>query len=531
MAKGVSVRALLKQLDLKYGLSLAAKGDVGEEKAILFTPSRPLRDTLEDLAELFNANWKPEKNESGEKVLLLSRTLLQSEYDQTLRRRDLQSRITLLNAQVAALSETEETLNSRPNYDPIKLALSNPDTRFATELYRSLPNAEIESLFRLGRTSNFHISVFPQETQDSLSSLFFRHLTKERNEADKNSQTVRNGQNSYSSESPTAQPEEMEFGAIRFAIFNSEICLQLSERCQIPVRSLYRFIGVPLRQHGNPYSQLKPHSPAVPPEKRYLEDSEKIGGWVQRLQFLSETTGIPVISDFFPTATVDKKATENLALSGATALSRMDSLCRNNKSVWWNRGSTLLLRQWDWFSQREYEVPEKYLTEISKRVYNGSSRLTVRDLLELCKLKPLQLVGLERMSGIASDGRRQDGLAELLQTIRLSSVDLNSRIQEMPEIPFQSQKIGEGHSTGYRDLSSPGIDSLKLFARNAYPIFITSQEGFKCEISSLDKKRSATKSSLIVLRWSFGSENGDPVSSFQISIPPLPSSELQIINE
>ena len=57
-AEGVPVGDLLTLLAQKTGVTLKADLYVADDKVIVFNPARPLRDTLRDIAALFNDEWQ-----------------------------------------------------------------------------------------------------------------------------------------------------------------------------------------------------------------------------------------------------------------------------------------------------------------------------------------------------------------------------------------------------------------------------------------------------------------------------------------
>jgi hypothetical protein len=83
---GLAVGELLDQLSAKTGAKLRADKAIADDKVTLFCPTRPLKDTLNDLAALFHDEWHHIRTADGEDRYILLRTRQSTEYEQSLSR-------------------------------------------------------------------------------------------------------------------------------------------------------------------------------------------------------------------------------------------------------------------------------------------------------------------------------------------------------------------------------------------------------------------------------------------------------------
>jgi hypothetical protein len=151
-AEGIPVGDLLALLSRKTGVTLGAEAYVADDKVLAFSPARPLRATLLDLAALSNDTWQQTPLPDGKMRYTLVRGLKAQRYED-----DLEQQVTvrlkaLLDAQVKALDETEQQRAQRPATDLIRRNLEHPSThgKQATRLYGQLSRAQKDRLFATG---------------------------------------------------------------------------------------------------------------------------------------------------------------------------------------------------------------------------------------------------------------------------------------------------------------------------------------------------------------------------------------------
>src|SRR5882724_4801567 len=101
--EGMAVGELLALLSQKTGVKLSADRGVADDKVVLFSPARPLRETLTDLAALYHDLWQHIKTDAGGDRYFLLRTRRSSEYEQTLLKAANARMIAKLEEQVKAL--------------------------------------------------------------------------------------------------------------------------------------------------------------------------------------------------------------------------------------------------------------------------------------------------------------------------------------------------------------------------------------------------------------------------------------------
>jgi hypothetical protein len=110
-------------------------------------------------------------------------------------------------------------------------------------------------------------------------------------------------------------------------------------------------------------------------------------------------------------------AESDMSTPAAPAVTALDAFCRPQGYLWWNRGKTLLLRKRDWYTQRLYEVPDRWVSGLIERLKAEKGVLTIDDVLSLHQLTTNQIAGLNGRMGIHSDRLAMSGLRELLAVV------------------------------------------------------------------------------------------------------------------
>ena len=76
----------------------------------------------------------------------------------------------------------------------------------------------------------------------------------------------------------------------------------------------------------------------------------------------------------------------------------MDALCRHEGYLWWTRADgTLLFRKRDWYEQRQYEVPDRWLSETAQRIKAQNNVPTLADFLRVRDLTARQILGMNSL--------------------------------------------------------------------------------------------------------------------------------------
>ena len=151
--------------------------------------------------------------------------------------------------------------------------------------------------------------------------------------------------------------------------------------------------------HGNPYTgKSLAANPSLPNPKTTAEAMRE-KEWMEQLRALADTSHISIMADFFryqsrehapPVAITAPASPDN-----ADAAQMLDVLCKAQGSLWWTCGKTLLLRAAVWYDARHYEIPDRWLLDVSKRLQAQKGVPTYADVLRLLELTPEQMAGLQ----------------------------------------------------------------------------------------------------------------------------------------
>ena len=171
-AEGIPIRDLLALLTQKTGVLLKADDYVADDKIILFTPSRPLRDILDDIAALYNDTWLTGPTTDNSHFFRLVRLRDARDYEDGLSQDMNRKMLAQMDAQIKALQETPQEMARRPTTDPIRAALSTEDGRLGTGIFALLTEQQRTQLMENWRTQ-ISVALLSPAQKKALDPLFF----------------------------------------------------------------------------------------------------------------------------------------------------------------------------------------------------------------------------------------------------------------------------------------------------------------------------------------------------------------------
>ncbi len=458
-AEGIPVRDLLARIAAKTGVALRADGDVGDDKIIAFCPARPLADTLQDVAALFNDEWQPSPLPNGQMRWLLIRRLSARHYEDALEQTVSNRQRAQLDEQVQALDETPAQFAKRPASDRIRKNLENPSThgRQATRLYAQLSREQRDTLFARGFVNVSFAASTP--AQQAIAREGFAEVVT----------TLKALDEKQRAEFPNVHividaPEELEQHGARFRLTRtnnaglSALVVQviLGQNTYMTMGDFESADEWLLPPHGNPYRRQVAgrQSASVSaqagvtgnvgragrvnvsaqiaaadlPAVETLRKVGKEGQWIDRLKTLADAAQVPVLADYYRSPAIIHDLSPDVP-NADTSVALLDALCKQSGYLWWaTPGKTLLLRKRDWYAQRRYEAPDSWLRDMQTRLRRQKNIPTYGDLCRLLELTPLQIAGMNAMlesgngnpEGLANLDT-QEGLAELLTILQAGS--------------------------------------------------------------------------------------------------------------
>ncbi|MCW3100853.1 MAG: blaR0 [Chthonomonadaceae bacterium] len=412
-AEGIPVRDLLALLSQKTGVLLKAEDYVADDKVIVFTPARPLRDTLADIAALFDDAWLSRKTKENTNYFLLVRNRPAKDYEDGLSQDRNRKMLAQLDAQIKALDETPQELERRPAGDPIRAALSTADGRLGTSVF-ALLNAEQRTQLMENWRTQISVTLLSPEQKKALEPLFF---------GDKFKPEANNG--FVLNQIPR---EEMDKHDMRFNLIGNNGALSVYMTAPIgfnmEVTTFSAAAKFLLPPHGNPYTGKAVRSSADLPDPQTL-GAISGASWVDRLHSLATKAGVPVIADFYRSKPIHAADGEQ-DISKDRAFQALDAFSRPEGYAWWTRGKSLLLRKRDWYNQRLYEVPDRWVEAVGRRVNAHRDALTYADVLSLTDLSMDQIVGLNESLGLRANRDVLSGLPAMLASLAACSIDKNT---------------------------------------------------------------------------------------------------------
>src|SRR5579871_1051147 len=421
-AEGIPLRDLLAQVSKQSGIVLRADDYVADDKVLLFTPARPLRDTLEDLAALYNDTWLPQTAKDGTVSYRLIRDVRARGYEDGLARETINRMLAQLDQQVKALSETPEQLAKRPADDPIRKRLSDRDGRMATSFYALLSPAQRDTLFAQDHLVVPYSALTPEQ-QEPLRQQF-----EEKREREKDS---------IAHDPSLLSPQWLQESGLRFLLDLSGGVLHakvgfsyghitLTKFGAIEIAAIDSRSGVLLPPHGDPYTGKRVPMNAPLPRLDAIQEAQSKADWTDRLLKLAEKSGQPILADYYRCRPLERPTAVTASATGKTkedAFSVLDAFCQPAGYLWWTREKTLLFRKQDWYSQRLYEVPDRWMVPLVEHLKAQGYVPTYADVCSLTELTDAQIAGLNSLSDFAcrSDQKETGGVRQLLAIFKAAS--------------------------------------------------------------------------------------------------------------
>ncbi|MCW3054499.1 MAG: blaR0 [Chthonomonadales bacterium] len=424
-AEGIPIRDLLALLTQKTGVLLKADDYVADDKIILFTPSRPLRDILDDIAALYNDTWLAGPTQDNKNFFRLVRLRDARDYEDGLSQDMNRKMLAQMDAQIKALQETPQELARRPVSDPIRVALSTEDGRLGTSIFALLTESQRTQLMENWRTQ-ISVALLSPAQKKPLEPLFF---------GDKFKPELHNGL--VLDQIPR---EEMDKHKMRFNLIGSQgnisVYLTAPIGFNMQVSEFSAGAKFLLPPHGNPYTGKAVRDAAELPDPKAVAESQG-ATWIDRLHAFATKTGTPILADFYRSRPVHAADGEP-NVSNDPAFQALDGLNRPNGYLWWNHGKSLLLRKRDWYSQRLYEVPDRWVETVGKRVTAHKDAITYADVLSLSDLSLDQIIGLSGSLGLHTDREMLCGVREMLASVAACPID--------KETPLFKGSFGAGNA-------------------------------------------------------------------------------------
>jgi hypothetical protein len=514
LAEGTPVSDLLALLSTKTGLDLTAHRDVADDKVIICGPTRPLSDVLSDLAALYNDTWIHTKTADGLDHYLLTRNRFAREYEITLAL-DIRNRmIKQLDAYIARAKSPEPY-----NYEVY---------RVAAQVLGLLSDEQKEQFLQRKSLNLPFGSLAPSEqltAKQAVNSLYDADAAA----ADKTN-------------TPYSRPpdSDLQQSGLRFLIQNvgsdavekhMHLFLTIGAAYSEDFGTLDDRIPWLLPSHGNPYTRKPVLSsstiPSVTQIDLAMKDSAHTNAYIARLEALSEKSGMPLVADYYrcrpaPLPTVDPfRVTAN-----EPARQALDQVGKSRPILWWIRGNTLLLRSRNWYTRRLYEVPDRWVLDLQKRVALQHGVPTYGDVIRLTELTQAQMAGLhgqngpessENTDGILGPGTDEfslSGLPELL-AIYKAQYGANSR---MPVPKFQTNEPDLRRATITFDDLLAGYNYLVPAFIQAQPNAVSAAESGEAFTTSLTRGAPPTPGAAsLLLTWTKG--------MYLLSLPEFPLSD------
>jgi beta-lactamase regulating signal transducer with metallopeptidase domain len=416
-AEGVPIGDLLTLVTKKSGVNMSAAPDVADDKIIIFETSRRLRDAMADIAALYNAVWVPVEVQGSPVRYSLVVSAHTRQYEEDLADETTRRILARLDEQVQALSESPQQFAKRAPNDSIRRALSTSDGRAATSVFASLSPQQRRLLIDR-HFVRFPVDALTAQQKDQIEELYHGKRLDELNDND----LVKRGVAIPNAAVSRAQMDQQE---VTFTVnqipghggrgADLMISMGASTGLSMEMTQIHTDVGFLIAAHGDPYTgQPLPRTVALPDPKDVSQ--AQAGAWPDRLRALAEKTSRPVLADYYRSRSVFTADAADQA-GAQPGVSALDAFCRPQGYLWWTRDNTLLFRKRDWYTQRLYEVPDRWLDALTRRLKAQKNELTIDDVLSLRQLTTNQIAGLNGSMGIASDPLAMSGLRELLALV------------------------------------------------------------------------------------------------------------------
>jgi len=503
--EGMAVGELLALLSVKCRVDLTADRAVADNKVVVFSPARPLRETLVDLAILFHDGWQHIKTAEGQDRYVLQQTRQSREYEQGLYRAANARSMAMLDEQVKALGETPEQLAKRPESDPIRKSLSDPEKRTATQIYAALTPEQRDALFER-RMLSFSSSAVSPQLLAPVTSLYQLSLTMM-------SRIRRPGPGQ-----PAERIEDYARNGVQFVLHSSGghvvPAVQVYGIGSMHASLFAEVDGRPrllLPIHGNPYNRATIGNFDALPEPGKIQEAQREMQFVDRLRKLAELTGAPVLSDLYRCHQVNETmdteaAAQDKAAPARPEVAALDALCRPIGYLWWARaGGGLYLRKRDWYEQQLYEVPDRWLVEAVAQLKAEKNVATIADALHAKELTTKQVLGLNGLNvgkGYSYSEMETAGTPELLAF-------LDSELRN-PTAGVTPEGWEKKNRYERKDVAALIKDAsfMKFLNAQSHPVPAQCLQYFSVEMDKVDRQPAPPegfKDAPVQLNWSVGS--------------------------
>lgn len=191
----------------------------------------------------------------------------------------------------------------------------------------------------------------------------------------------------------------------------------------------------------------------------------------------------------------------------------MDDLGRPAGYLWWSRAGTLFFRKRDWFEQRLYEVPDRWLARTAAGLVSRGGRPFRSDTLRAAELTSAQLSGLQSLfeGEFTQDEDAVAGLAELLALLKAAPLADGA----LPEFSVGRQP-GRPADVTARTLVSRQRPLLAAFLETRdHPVSPEDLADFRASLGHFPDPEGATARPdriRVRLEWSLGTEVSRPFS-------------------
>ena len=392
-AEGIALGELLPLVSRKCQVQLTVSRDLADEKILHFGPERPLGVVLADLAALFNARWT--RTGGPEAAYELAQSLPQRQLEARLLRSVTERMMAQLEEQVRALGETPEQLRQRPPTDRVRRLFSSdePGHLLGTQIYALLGPQHRERLFAAG-SLRIGFQEFTPAQQATLRNVYEGFIEKDRQ---RNEEVMREDPNSRVH--VTTQEELESLGVVVYVQRQggrASAYVRVGNTGHLQLGYLDGGDQL-LPRHGNPYTAEEVSPDGLPgAEQSSMAARERT--WIDQLRKLAELTGITIAADYYRVRPVhEPRPLPSSPEALKDPVLALDTLCSRSGALWWNAGQTLFVRKRDFFIQRLYEPPDRWLAAGSEALRARSGAVQLQDLLRLRDLTPRQVAGLRNL--------------------------------------------------------------------------------------------------------------------------------------
>lgn len=430
LAEGAPVGDLLALISKETDADLAAHRDVADDKVILCGPAKPLRDLLSDIAALFNDTWLHTKSADGLDHYSLTRNRIAREYETALAL-DVRDRMKRqLEAFVARARSPEP--------------YAYESYRVAAQLLGLLSDEQQNQLLQR-RSLNlvFGNLAAPEQVtaRQAVNALYDADAVA----AQKNSAAYQRPPNS-----------ELEDSGVRFQIQSAapedsgkrlHLFLIIGAAYSEDFGALDDRIPWLLPSHGDPFTRKPIQQPTSIPTKGQIDsiigDNWLPASIIGRLEALTAKSGVSIVADYYRSRPAPLPTVDPFPLEAADEARRsLDQFGKSQPILWWVHDETLLVRSRNWYTQRIYEVPDRWLLGLQKQIAQQHGLPAYRDVIKLTELTQSQLAGLhgrdsaDNNIGILGAGTDENTLGGLLELLAIykAQYGTNSKqlIQKLP---------------------------------------------------------------------------------------------------